>query len=341
MPSYSPVSMKAFVRLLLLFWLCSSSIQAQQGTVMTVTGPVPSSEIGLSLIHEHVLVDFIGAERTGKHRWDKKEVIPAVLPFLNKAKKLGMKTLVECTPAYIGRDPLLLKKLSETSDVQIITNTGFYGASDNKFLPRHAYSESADQLAERWIKEAEEGIDGTGIQPGFIKTGVNGGSLSDLHAKLITAAAKTHLATGLIIASHTGPAVPAFEQIAILEKEGVDPSAFIWVHAQGEPDLDMHVKAAKVGAWVSLDGLDNSNVATYLKMLENLKSQDLLHRVLLSHDAGWYSPGEEKGGEFRPYTTLFEKLIPLLIQHGWTEREIEQLLVINPRNAVEIRVRRK
>jgi phosphotriesterase-related protein len=333
--------MKAFVRLLLLFLVSSFSTQAQQGSIMTVNGPVPLSEMGLSLIHEHVLVDFIGAEQTGKHRWDEKEVVPVVLPFLNEVKKLGVTTLVECTPAYIGRDPLLLKKLSERSGVQIITNTGYYGASDNKFLPQHAYSETADQLAERWIKEAEEGIDGTGIRPGFIKIGINGGSLSELHAKLITAAAKTHLATGLIIASHTGPAVPAFEQLAILEKEGVDASAFIWVHAQGEPDLDMHVKAAKVGAWVSLDGLDDSNVATYLKMLENLKAQDLLHRVLLSHDAGWYSPGEETGGEFRPYTTLFEKLIPLLIQHGWTEQEIEQLLVINPQNAFEIRLRRK
>jgi len=332
--------MKAFILFLLFFWIASLGIQAQNGSIMTVKGPIPASEMGLSLIHEHVLVDFIGADKTGKHRWDEKEVVPVVLPFLNQAKELGVKTLVECTPAYIGRDPLLLKKLSESSDVQIITNTGYYGASDDKFLPDHAYSESADQLAERWTREAKEGIDGTGIRPGFIKTGVNGGSLSELHAKLITAAAKTHLETGLVIASHTGPAVPAFEQLEILEKEGVHASAFIWVHAQGEPDLDMHVKAARKGAWISMDGLDNSNVEQYVQMLENFREHGFLHQTLLSHDAGWYSPGEENGGEFRAYTTLFEKLIPLLIQQGWAEQEIEQLLVINPQNAFEIKVRR-
>ena len=333
--------MKAFILFLPLFWLASVGMRAQNGSIMTVKGPIPTSEMGLSLIHEHVLVDFIGADKTGKHRWDEDEVVPVVQPFLNDIKKLGATTLVECTPAYIGRDPLLLKKLSESSGVQIITNTGYYGASDNKYIPEHAYVESADQLAERWIKEAEEGIDGTGIRPGFIKTGVNGGSLSELHAKLITAAAKTHLETGLVIASHTGPAVPAFEQMAILEKEGVHASAFIWVHAQGESDLEMHVKAARKGAWVSLDGLDDSNVEHYAQMLENLRDHGFLHQTLLSHDAGWYSPGEENGGEFRPYTTLFKKLIPLLIQQGWIEQEIEQLLVINPRNAFEISIRRK
>lgn len=331
--------MKAFVPLLLLFSVPSLGIQAQQGTIMTVTGPIPSSEMGLSLIHEHVLVDFVGAEITGRHRWDEKEVIELAQPFLDEVKGLGVQTLVECTPAFIGRDPQLLKRLADQSGIQIITNTGYYGASDNKYLPEHAHSETADQLAARWITEAKEGIEGTNIKPGFIKTGVNGGPLSAIHAKLISAAAKTHLQTGLVIASHTGPAVPAFEQLEILEKEGVHASAFIWVHAQGERDVNKHIQAAEKGAWVSLDGLDDSNVTLYLEMLENLRSKGLLHRVLLSHDAGWYSPGEENGGEFRAYTTLFKKLIPLLDRHGWTGEEIRQLLVTNPRTAFEIKVR--
>lgn len=332
--------MRTFALFFPLLWLASFDIHAQHGSIMTVSGPIPSSEMGLSLIHEHAMVDFIGADQTGQHRWKEDEVISVVQPFFGQAKELGVKTLVECTPAYLGRDPQLLKKLSERSGVHIITNTGYYGASDNKYIPEHAYAESADQLAARWVKEAKEGIDGTGIKPGFIKTSVNSGPLSALHAKLITAAAKTHLETGLIIASHTGPAIPAFEQMAILEKEGVDASAFIWVHAQGEPDLGMHVKAAKKGAWISLDGLDNSNLEEYLQMLGNLKAHGLLHQTLLSHDAGWYSPGEEKGGEFRAYTVLFEKFIPLLIQRGWNQNEVQQILVINPRNAFEIKIRR-
>jgi len=74
-------------------------------------------------------------------------------------------------------------------------------------------------------------------------------------------------------------------------------------------------------------------------MLQNLKSQGLLHRVLLSHDAGWYSPGEEKGGDFRAYTALFKEFLPLLTAKGWTETEIQQLLIINPRTAFEIQIK--
>src|SRR5690606_20506208 len=157
--------------ILSLFFLPDAHLQAQEGTVMTVLGPIPSSEMGLSLIHEHVLVDFIGAGRIGYHRWESAAVIPVVQPFLKQAQILGVKTLVECTPAYIGRDPELLRELSEANQIHLITNTGYYGASNNKFIPAHAYSESAEQLAERWIREWREGIDGTGIRPGFIKTG--------------------------------------------------------------------------------------------------------------------------------------------------------------------------
>jgi len=77
------------------------------------------------------------------------------------------------------------------------------------------------------------GIDQTGIKPGFIKISVDAAdTLSTDHTKIITAAALTHLATGLAIASHTGPEKPAFAQLKILGEMGIDPSAFIWVHAQ-------------------------------------------------------------------------------------------------------------
>src|SRR5690606_25553657 len=190
-------------------------------------------------------------------------------------------TMVECTPAYIGRDPLLLRELSAVTKMQIITNTGYYGAADNKFLPPHAFSETARQLSERWIKEWERGIGDTDVRPGFIKIGVMDAPLSPIHIKLIKAAAYTHLQTGLSIASHTGKAGPAFEQMEILIKEGVHPEAFIWVHAQSENNLQYHTEAARKGAWISLDGLSNSNVNSYLKMVKNLKEQGYLHKVLL------------------------------------------------------------
>lgn len=328
------------ILLLSLFLIFSQCVTENgAGIIMTVKGPIRASEMGSTLIHEHVLVDFIGADKITNQRWDKPEVIKKVLPYLKEVKDLGVRTLIECTPAYLGRDPLLLKALSDSSGLHILTNTGYYGARNNLFLPAHAFTESAAQLAERWIREWEDGIAGTGIRPGFIKIGVESDSLSALHQKLVRAAAITHLKTGLTIASHTGPALPALKEIKLLKSEGVSPNAFIWVHAQAEEDYSNHVLAAKKGAWISLDGFSDDHLEKYINMINNLKKNNLLKRVLLSHDAGWYSPGEENGGKFGAYTSIFTTLIPALKQAHYTEKEIEQLFVKNPMEAFKIRVR--
>ncbi|RMG70086.1 MAG: phosphotriesterase [Bacteroidetes bacterium] len=306
---------------------------------MTVAGPLPAAAAGPALIHEHILVDFIGADSTGYHRWERDSVIPVVQPFLEAARAQGAQVLMECTPAYLGRDPRLLQTLSEQTGLHILTNTGYYGAVGNKYLPAHAYTETAAELAARWIAEWEEGIEDTGIKPGFIKISVEVDTLSDLHRKLVQAAAQTHLATGLTIASHTVFAVPAFEQLEVLTKAGVAPEAFIWVHAQGEPDRRTHLEAARQGAWISLDGLNPGNQGDYVVMLENLRAAGLLHRALLSHDAGWYTPGEAGGGDFRAYEPLYTTFLPRLRAAGFTEAEIEQLTVTNPAEAFAVRVR--
>jgi len=326
------------ILVLLAFSQCKTN--PEKNIVMTVNGPISSEKLGTWLTHEHILVDFIGADSISNDRWEKPEVIEKAFPYLQQIKDLGCQTFVECTPDFLGRDPLLLKSLSDSTGLNIITNTGLYGARNNKFVPGYAFEETAEQLAKRWIAESEMGIDGTGIKPGFIKIGVDNGNLSEMHKKLIAAAAITHLKTGLVIASHTGPAIPAFEQIEILKQEGVSPEAFIWVHAQSEKDLANHIKAAQLGAWISLDGLGENNLQDYLAMINNLKDNNLLNKILLSHDAGWYDPGKENGGEYRGYTTLFEKLVPLLLNENYSEEEIDQLLVINPSQAFTIKIRK-
>ena len=331
---------KTIIHLVFILALLSQCTAKKDGIIMTVNGPVPAWEMGVTLTHEHILVDFIGADSITDNRWDDQKVIERVLPYMMRIRTLGCRTFVECTPAFLGRDPLLLKYLSDKCGMNIITNTGYYGAGNDKYLPEFAFAESADQLSERWITEWYKGIGGTGIRPGFIKIGVGSGTLSELHKKLVMAAARTHLQTGGIIASHTGPAIPAFEELNILKEEGVSPEAFIWVHAQNEKDLNNHIKAAKMGAWIGLDGLNDNNTEAYVRMIKNLKDNNLLNKVLLSHDAGWYHPGEKNGGDFRGFTTLFEKLVPLLRKQGFSRKDINQLIVINPQEAFTVRIRK-
>jgi len=325
---------------LLLASLIFIGCQADPEILMTVNGPVAAEKLGTTLPHEHFLVDFIGADSTGYSRWNKDTVFAKVLPFLMEAKKAGVVTIMECTPAYLGRDPELLRRLSQKSGINIITNTGFYGAIQNKALPEVAFTMSEDQLAGIWINEWNNGIESTGVRPGFIKIAVAGDSvLSPLHEKIVRAAARAHLATGLTINAHTGPEAPAKAEIQILREEGVHPSAFVWTHAQGG-SISAHIDLAREGCWISLDNIMRDNIQEYLALLINLKQNNLLNRVLISHDAGWYDVIDPQSVTYRGYTDLFIHLKPALFDKGFTEEEWTLLTVTNPREAYTIRTRR-
>ena len=311
---------------------------------MTVLGPIAASDMGTTLSHEHVLVDFIGADSTGYHRWDREDVALKVMPYLTELKEYQVSALMECTPAFLGRDPWLLQTLSRKSGMHLLTNTGYYGAHDNRFIPSRMQELSPGEMAELWVNEFENGIEDSGVRPGFIKIAVNGtDTLSEMHRKIITAAALAQKQTGLVIASHTGPDGPAFEQIAVLQSHDVDPSCFIWVHAQGG-SLEGNMEAARLGCWVSLDNVNLNrepgtafDVDWYADRILALKNAGHLDRVLISHDAGWYKPEEEGGGDFRGFTAIFSDLLPALESRGFNSEELDQLLVENPRQAFTLR----
>ncbi len=321
-----------------LFPICAKELNPSS-QIMTVRGWIAADEMGLTLPHEHVLVDFIGADQIRPDRYGQDEAFKTAFPFLQEAKKLGIKTLVECTPEYIGRDPILLKRLSEATGMNILTNTGYYGAANDKFIPNHAYKQTAEQLAQRWINDWKNGINGTNIRPGFMKIGVDSGSLSEIDKKLVQAAALAHQQTGLTIASHTGDGVAALEQWQVLKKSKVDGSAFIWVHAQNESDYSIHERLGKDGVWLEFDGISPNSIEKHLQAVKAMKEKDLLHRVLFSHDAGWYHVGAPQGGNFRPYNTLSKHFIPELKKNGFSSSEINQMTIENPAQAFTIEVR--
>jgi phosphotriesterase-related protein len=309
--------------------LASTGLKAGGG-VQTVRGEVPVADLGTTLPHEHVMVDFIGADRVSPSRYDREQVFRAALPKLLELRRRGCRTMLECTPAWLGRDVVLLESLSQAADLNLITNTGFYGAADDKYLPKLAFDQPASELAAIWIKEAREGIDGTRIKPGFMKLGVDAGPLSAVDRKLIQAGAICHLATGLRLHVHTGPAVPAVEIIEELKLRGVPASAYVWVHAQAEKDPEARLAAARAGAWVSLDGVNADSLEGHVTAVSALASAGYLRQILVSQDSGWYHVGEPGGGDFRGYTYLFDTFVPALRKAGFDESQIRTLTVENP-----------
>jgi phosphotriesterase-related protein len=317
-----------------------SAAESDQGRIVTVAGPIAPDQLGTTLPHEHVMVDFIGAEKVSRDRYDPEKVFETVLPHLKRVREAGATAFVDCTPAYLARDPALLKRLSQASGLHILTNTGYYGARAGQFLTKHALTETADQLAARWIAEWTGGIEDSGVRPGFIKIGVDKGPLNETSRKLVRAAARTHLKSGLTIACHTGDGAAAMEEMELLREEGVDASAWIWVHAQNEVDRTLFEWAAARGGWVEFDGVGPDSIERHVELVSYMKERGRLNRVLISQDAGWYSVGEPGGGKFRPYTSIFEQFLPSLAKAGFSREEIHTLMAKNPAEAFTVRVRR-
>ncbi len=337
-----------------MFFLFSLSISGQKGIdivipmVNTVLGPIPADSMGLTLIHEHVFLDWSKASDQDETLWDTPDAIRVISPFLTQMKKQGVHTFLECTPAFLGRNPELLVRLSQETGLHILTNTGYYAARNYDHLPEYFYELSVNDIAQIWIREFESGIGDSGVKPGFIKIGMDSkDDLTSTDVKLVSCAAKTHLETGLTIVSHTGDDTTAVQQLEILKEMGVSPSAFVWTHAQRGTSRG-HVNMAAEGCWISLDGLgwinpedksDSGALSQYLDFLLELKSANLLHRTLISHDAGWYTVGHNEQSGYKPYTPIFEVIIPLMIETGFNEEDIDQLLIKNPRTAYQIKVR--
>ena len=307
------------------------------GSIMTVNGPIDPKDAGIFLPHEHIMSTF-GGEITDKPEYDPSVLNSQVRPYLEYMKGIGVGTVADCTTRYFGRDVRVLREMSEESGINLIANTGYYGAAGDRYIPEHAYAESPEQIAERWIGEYKNGINGTGIKPGFIKIGVDPGPLSAIDARLVRAAAMTHVETGLVMAIHTGDSIESVKkQLEIAREEGAHPESWIWVHAQTVKNHDDLAYAADKGAWLEFDGVSEKNAEAHLALVKAMKSRGLLNRVLLSHDGNLYNPF---GGPPKGFDSLVTIFIPLLERNEFTPDEIEMLVKTNPQDAFTIKVRR-
>ena len=278
------------------------------------------------LVHEHVMVDFIGAAEIRPGRYDPDDVFRDAKAKIEEVKALGCRRFLECTPNFVGRDARLMRRLADATGVDIWTNTGIYGASSHKFVPQFARQETAEQLAARWVSEWRKGVDG--VKPRFIKIGVNKGPLHEIDRKLVKAAALTAKETGLTAASHTGDGKAALEEIEIFTGAGAPASKFVWVHAQSEKDHAIHEQAAKSGAWVEFDGIRAQSADWHKQCVEFMAGRGLLDRTLISQDAGWYHVGEPGGGNYRGYAYLYTDFLPLLAPDAR-----RKLMIENPSKA--------
>jgi phosphotriesterase-related protein len=326
-----------WIPLILMMISCntSKSEKEQDQIIHTVTGTISVDQLGFALTHEHLMSNF-GMEINSTSQYDETALMNQVVPYVEKIKSLGVNSIFDCTTAFFGRRVDILKKIAENTGVQIITNTGFYGAANDRYIPDFAYELSAEEISKIWIEEFENGIDESNIKPGFIKLAFDDGSPSDIDKKLFEAGVLTHKQTGLTIGVHTGDNQEAVNfQMELLEKHNLSASSWVWIHANKVEDTQVLMDAASKGAWTSLDGVKTQNVDEYIERLKLFKTNKLLHKVLLSHDGN----GFPKGGSIREFEVVMTELIPALLDKGFTQKEINQLMIENPKEAFSIKIR--
>jgi phosphotriesterase-related protein len=305
------------------------------GWIQTINGPVSVESLGLSLPHEHLFTDLRGPGAPGYAEADSDDVVRAMSPYLAEASDVGVTLLVECTPPGVGRNIGMLRRLAETTPIHIVAATGAYREA---FLTAAIRDMPLEAVVHLWTGELTEGIEGTSSRAGFIKLAVSDDGITALEARNLRAAALTSQRTGAVIASHTRGGKLAHEEMDLLEAAGLTLERFIWVHAQNEPDHAVHAEVARRGAWVELDAIGaEGRLEIHLEATLALLEAGYVDHILLSHDAGWYQPGQPGGLPFsqgrRGYTALVDQFLPALRARGVTEEMVRRLTVTNPARA--------
>jgi phosphotriesterase-related protein len=254
-------------------------------------------------------------------------------PHLHALRDRGVTGFIDCSPMCLGRDPLVLLRLSLLTGLHILTNTGLY---KEPYLPQEVFSMSAEAIADRWITEWREGIDGTGIRPGLIKIAVNPGRLLPVQRTIVRAAAIAHQATGLLVVAHTGDSVAARESLDIIEAEGMSPTRYVIVHADQISEPEVHVELAERGAWLEYDAIGTRPIEEHVALVSRMLEWGFEDQLLLSQDAGWFQVGEPNGNAMRPYTTIVDAFIPRLMDTGVDDNQVYKLFVQNPRDALAV-----
>ena len=316
-------------------------------TVHTVLGPRSTSDLGVTLMHEHLLIGWAGWDLDrAAQPMSRAEIRGLCVERMLELKELGMSTFVDPCPMDLGRDVELMAEVAQHTGVHVICATGLYKEDQGAavyFKFRMPFGDVANEMAETFVKELTEGIGATGIKAGVIKVATGAHQITAYERMVLTAAARAHQATGAPITTHTDEGSMGREQLDIFAAEGVDLRHVIVGHSCGSADLRYHVDLLDRGAYLGFDrfGLeflqpDRLRLATLIGLL----GIGFGHRLVLSHDTVWCWRGRPL--ELPPAlipnwnpTYVFKSIIPALRDAGVSEARIQSLLRDNPRRYFE------
>jgi phosphotriesterase-related protein len=341
-------------------------------TVTSVTGPVDTAQLGITLTHEHIVNDVTSwAHRTQSVGWDPdalahRSVTTDILwdlkhdPFANldncrlddvdlatqevaRFAALGGSTILEATGLGIGRSLQSLREVSRRTGTTIIAGTGYYLDAAQ---PDHVKGLPPADIAELILADLAEGEDG--VRPGFIGEIGVGEPFTKAEEASLRGAFLAQRETGLPVQVHlpgwfrTGSVV-----LDIAEGLGVDPSYVVLCHmGPSGADVGYQHDLLRRGAYVQYDmigmevyyadqGVQCPSDEENARRISDLLDQGFGSRILMSQDVFLKSLLRHHGGP--GYSHILQYFVPRLLRLGLDDDDVARLLVHNPRELFESR----
>jgi phosphotriesterase-related protein len=306
---------------------------------MTVTGEAPGEQLGQTSVHEHLYCDIsIQSGRADNILTD----VPTMVGELAYVRAAGGRTVVDATPEGIGRNPAMLKAISEDSGVQIVSGIAFY---TEETYPAWVRGAAETQLADYFVREIEEGRDG--VRAGLIGELASHNEarpepaayrLTEAESRVFRAAAQAQRRTGVAITTHAALGRGGHAQLAVLEQAGADLGRAAighcdahW-HADPDRDLDYYLPILERGAFCSFDLIGWNELAPDAIRAERIAALVRLgyaRQIVLGSDTCRRSQLRANAG--RGLDFLWTDFLPRLRALGVTEIEIGDMLVDAPR----------
>lgn len=309
--------------------------------VPTVRGSVDTSELGVTLMHEHIFVLSEGVRQTFPFIWDEEVIVQQAIADLREVAGLGVQTFVDLTVYGLGRRIDLIKRIAEQVPLNIVVATGIYTYNE---LPHYFESRDVDHMASMFVRDIKDGIDNTGIKAAVLKCATDKAGVTPGVEKVLRAVARAHNETGVPIYTHTdAKSRQGLPQQAIFKEEGVNLRRTVIGHCGDTDDIDYLVQLLQAGSYIGMDrfGLDaflpfEKRVTTVAELCQMGHAGSMF----LSHDYCSYCdflPPEQIRalGENYSYTHIHRDVIPALKKAGVADEQLNQMLVENPRKFFE------
>jgi len=308
-------------------------------TVETVRGPVELTQLGPTLMHEHVFVLDPEALQNyghvwGASYWDEDVGVADAVEKLRRLRDGGIHTIVDPTAPGLGRYIPRIQRVNEEVDLNIIVATGVYAFLE---LPSFLAYRGDDPIVELFVREIREGIDDTGVKAAFLKCAVEEHGIVGDVPRILSVIAAASVETGAPVMVHTNAAAKTgLLALDTLTKAGVDPARIVIAHMGDSNDLDYLRAIADTGASLGCDRFNIEHFNPDARRIETLAAivaEGYADRVHLGHDAACFYDFMHGNpyfvDEHPDYLHISTKILPALIDAGVTQEQIDEMLVDN------------